>query len=61
MKPTTGGQWCHIMCAMWTPETGFQDPLKREPIEGVDKVGEFVGTREVWGGRGRGEGRGSDS
>eukprot|EP00955_Chlamydomonas_euryale_P055018 356008-Chlamydomonas_euryale.AAC.4 len=38
-KRTTDGRWAHVLCAMWVPETGFQNPLMREPIEGCDKVG----------------------
>jgi hypothetical protein len=38
MKRTTDGRWAHLLCAMWVPETGFQDPVRREPIEGCDKV-----------------------
>ncbi|XP_014668968.1 PREDICTED: lysine-specific demethylase 4A-like isoform X2 [Priapulus caudatus] len=32
LKPTTGGGWAHIVCALVIPEVGFVDADKREPI-----------------------------
>eukprot|EP00798_Chlamydomonas_sp_ICE-L_P008008 gene8008-1237_t len=34
MKRTTDGRWCHLVCAMWIPEMGFDDPDRLEPIDG---------------------------
>ena len=33
MKPTTCGQWCHIVCAIACPEVQFVDKTKRGPID----------------------------
>ena len=33
MKPTTCGQWCHIVCAIACPEVQFVDKRKRGPID----------------------------
>ena len=33
MKPTTCGQWCHIVCAIACPEVRFVDKTKRGPID----------------------------
>ncbi|KAI4334802.1 hypothetical protein L6164_013511 [Bauhinia variegata] len=38
MKPTTDGQWAHLACAMWIPETCLADVKKMEPIDGLDRI-----------------------
>ncbi|KAJ8635768.1 hypothetical protein MRB53_010035 [Persea americana] len=38
MKPTTNGQWAHLTCAMWIPETYLQDIKRMEPIDGIDRI-----------------------
>ena len=39
-KPTAQGEWAHVACAMWIPETSFADTLAMEPIVGLDDVPE---------------------
>lgn len=39
LKPTNvAGKWGHVSCAMWLPETYFENPETMEPIMGFDKV-----------------------
>ncbi|KAI0523084.1 hypothetical protein KFK09_005474 [Dendrobium nobile] len=38
MKPTTDGQWAHLACAIWIPETCLSDVKKMEPIDGIDRI-----------------------
>ncbi|XP_020591752.1 histone-lysine N-methyltransferase TRX1-like [Phalaenopsis equestris] len=38
MKPTTDGQWAHLACAIWIPETCLTDVKKMEPIDGVNRI-----------------------
>ncbi|XP_047321506.1 histone-lysine N-methyltransferase ATX2-like [Impatiens glandulifera] len=38
MKRTTDGQWAHLACAMWIPETCLSDIKKMEPIGGIDRI-----------------------
>ncbi|KAL5703167.1 hypothetical protein ACHQM5_028294 [Ranunculus cassubicifolius] len=38
MKPTTDGQWAHLACAIWIPETCFLDIKKMEPIDGLSRI-----------------------
>lgn len=37
LKPTTDGQWAHIVCALTIPEVMFEDILQRGPVN-VGKV-----------------------
>ena len=34
MKRTTCNHWCHLVCALWTPETIFNGQL----VEGVSTI-----------------------
>lgn len=34
MKRTTCGRWCHLVCALWTPETIFNGTR----VEGVSNI-----------------------
>lgn len=38
MKKTDRGTWCHSACALWTPETSFDDVLRMEPIVQVESI-----------------------
>ncbi|PKA57771.1 Histone-lysine N-methyltransferase ATX2 [Apostasia shenzhenica] len=38
MKPTSDGQWAHLACAMWIPETCLSDVKKMEPIDGINQI-----------------------
>eukprot|EP00898_Chlorokybus_atmophyticus_P001841 jgi/Chlat1/2658/Chrsp178S02478 len=38
MKPTTDSRWAHVACAMWIPETAFEDVDKLEPITLVSTI-----------------------
>ncbi|XP_047317606.1 histone-lysine N-methyltransferase ATX2-like [Impatiens glandulifera] len=38
MKRTTDGQWAHLACAIWIPETCLSDIKKMEPIYGIDII-----------------------
>ncbi|KAG0491118.1 hypothetical protein HPP92_007981 [Vanilla planifolia] len=38
MKPTTDGQWAHLACAIWIPETCLSDVKKMEPIDGIGRI-----------------------
>ncbi|GJD12839.1 Protein Jade-1 [Galdieria sulphuraria] len=39
LKPTNvEGKWAHVSCAMWLPETYFDNPEAMEPIMGSEKV-----------------------
>ncbi|XP_073137741.1 histone-lysine N-methyltransferase ATX2-like isoform X2 [Henckelia pumila] len=38
MKPTTDGQWAHLACAIWIPETCLSDIKKMEPIDGIHRI-----------------------
>ena len=37
-KPTTEGEWAHIVCANWLPETWCGDNTKVEPVCGIEDV-----------------------
>ncbi|KAJ7636157.1 PHD-zinc-finger like domain-containing protein [Mycena polygramma] len=53
-KQTTQGEWIHLLCAIWVPETRVSNDVFMEPIIGVDKVSKqrwklkclICGTRE---------------
>lgn len=36
MKRTVDGQWAHVSCALWIPESGFDDVTTMEPISKLD-------------------------
>ncbi|KAL7750879.1 putative PHD type zinc finger protein with BAH domain-containing protein [Sorochytrium milnesiophthora] len=38
LKRTVGHNWIHLLCALWTPEVRFGDPVTLEPVEGVELV-----------------------
>ncbi|CAM6106755.1 unnamed protein product [Calypogeia fissa] len=38
MKTTTDGRWCHLTCAMWTPETCLVDVKRMEPVDGITSI-----------------------
>lgn len=41
LKPTAEGAWCHVACALWTPETHVAcTPCGRPvgPIQGIAQV-----------------------
>ncbi|KAF7289416.1 Bromodomain-containing protein [Mycena chlorophos] len=37
-KQTTQGQWVHLLCAIWVPETRVSNDAFMEPIIGVDSI-----------------------
>ncbi|KAI0326259.1 hypothetical protein GY45DRAFT_1310767 [Cubamyces sp. BRFM 1775] len=37
-KQTVSGEWVHLLCAIWVPETGVANEVFMEPITGVDQV-----------------------
>ena len=37
-KQTTNGEWAHLLCAIWVPETRVANDTLMEPITGVDKI-----------------------
>lgn len=37
-KQTDSGDWVHVLCALWTPELYFANPIYMEPIEGVSSI-----------------------
>ncbi|TFK73723.1 hypothetical protein BDN72DRAFT_790358 [Pluteus cervinus] len=37
-KQTTSGEWVHLLCALWVPETRVMNEVFMEPITGVEKV-----------------------
>ncbi|KAJ8483195.1 hypothetical protein ONZ51_g4868 [Trametes cubensis] len=37
-KQTFSGEWVHLLCAIWVPETGVANEVFMEPITGVDQV-----------------------
>ncbi|KAJ7493369.1 hypothetical protein B0H11DRAFT_2006185 [Mycena galericulata] len=37
-KQTTQGDWIHLLCAIWIPETRVSNDTFMEPIIGVDKI-----------------------
>ena len=32
------GDWVHLLCAIWVPETGVANDVFMEPITGADKI-----------------------
>ncbi|CAL1713966.1 unnamed protein product [Somion occarium] len=37
-KQTTDGDWVHLLCAIWVPETRVANEVFMEPITGVDRI-----------------------
>ena len=37
-KQTVNGEWAHLLCAIWVPETRVANDVFMEPITGVDKI-----------------------
>lgn len=37
-KQTIHGEWVHLLCAIWVPETRVANEVFMEPITGLDKV-----------------------
>ncbi|KAH9939113.1 uncharacterized protein BXZ73DRAFT_89157 [Epithele typhae] len=37
-KQTVSGEWVHLLCAIWVPETGVANDVFMEPVTGVDKI-----------------------
>lgn len=38
LKRTTANNWIHVVCAVWTPETKFEDAKSLDLVEGVPQV-----------------------
>jgi len=38
MKRTNDGRWAHVSCALWIPETGFEDVVKMEPVSKIEVI-----------------------
>jgi len=36
MKRTIDGNWAHVSCALWIPESGFDNVTTMEPISKLD-------------------------
>ncbi|KAJ6624860.1 hypothetical protein B0H10DRAFT_2004445 [Mycena sp. CBHHK59/15] len=37
-KQTTQGEWIHLLCAIWVPETRVANDVFMEPISGVERI-----------------------
>ena len=37
-KQTVSGDWAHLLCAIWVPETRVANETLMEPITGVEKI-----------------------
>lgn len=37
-KQTVHGDWVHLLCAIWVPETRVANDVFMEPITGIDKI-----------------------
>ncbi|KAJ3538799.1 hypothetical protein NM688_g6469 [Phlebia brevispora] len=37
-KQTVQGEWVHLLCAIWVPETRVANDVFMEPVTGVDKI-----------------------
>lgn len=38
LKRTSGNNWAHLLCSMWTPELKYGDAQLFEPVEGVSSI-----------------------
>ena len=42
MKPTRNARhWCHVSCALWTPEVRFGNESRMEPVVNLQQIPEF--------------------
>ena len=37
-KQTVQGEWVHLLCAIWVPETRVANDVFMEPVTGVDRI-----------------------
>lgn len=37
-KQTVSGDWVHLLCAIWVPETAVANDVFMEPITGVERI-----------------------
>ena len=37
-KQTVQGEWVHLLCAIWVPETRVANEVFMEPVTGVDRI-----------------------
>ncbi|THU93626.1 hypothetical protein K435DRAFT_757245 [Dendrothele bispora CBS 962.96] len=37
-KQTSNGDWVHLLCAIWVPETSVANTVVMEPVTGIDKI-----------------------
>ena len=37
-KQTASGEWVHLLCAIWVPETRVANDVFMEPVTGVDRI-----------------------
>lgn len=37
-KKTNTGEWVHMVCSIWIPETRITDPIFIEPVTGIDRI-----------------------
>ncbi|KAL0068121.1 hypothetical protein AAF712_004781 [Marasmius tenuissimus] len=37
-KQTVTGEWCHLLCAIWIPETRVANDVFMEPVTGVERI-----------------------
>lgn len=37
-KQTVTGEWVHLLCAIWVPETRVANDVFMEPVNGVDRI-----------------------
>ena len=37
-KQTVNGEWVHLLCAIWVPETRVANEVFMEPVTGVEKI-----------------------
>ncbi|KAF9269421.1 hypothetical protein L218DRAFT_993471 [Marasmius fiardii PR-910] len=37
-KQTVTGEWCHLLCAIWIPETRVANEVFMEPVIGVERI-----------------------
>lgn len=37
-KQTIHGEWVHLLCAIWVPETRVANDVFMEPVTGIEKI-----------------------